>query len=75
MEIGVYTFAETTPDPQTGAIINSARRLRDLMEEIELATKLASTFSASANIIAPTFLSRRLRSFSRPRPSARKEFG
>jgi probable LLM family oxidoreductase len=40
MEIGVYTFAETTPDPQTGAIINSARRLRDLMEEIELADQV-----------------------------------
>jgi probable LLM family oxidoreductase len=40
MEIGVYTFAETTPDPQTGAIISSAQRLRDLMEEIELADQV-----------------------------------
>jgi probable LLM family oxidoreductase len=40
MEIGVYTFAETTPDPQTRAIISSAQRLRDLMEEIELADQV-----------------------------------
>jgi probable oxidoreductase, LLM family len=40
MEIGVYTFAETTPDPQTGRTISSAQRLRDLMEEIELADQV-----------------------------------
>jgi probable LLM family oxidoreductase len=40
MEIGVYTFAETTPDPHTGRIISSAQRLRDLMEEIELADQV-----------------------------------
>src|ERR1044071_4279854 len=37
MEIGIYTFAETTPDPRTGHTISPAQRLRDLMEEIELA--------------------------------------
>src|SRR5512146_716155 len=40
MQIGVYTFAETTPDPHTGQIIGSAQRLRDLMEEIELADQV-----------------------------------
>lgn len=40
MQIGVYTFAETTPDPQTGQTIGSAQRLRDLMEEIELADQV-----------------------------------
>ncbi|HEV8237388.1 MAG TPA: LLM class flavin-dependent oxidoreductase, partial [Gemmatimonadaceae bacterium] len=40
MEIGVYTFAETTPDPHTGRIISSAQRLRDLIEEIELADQV-----------------------------------
>ena len=40
MELGVYTFAETTPDPHTGHIITSAQRLRDLMEEIELADQV-----------------------------------
>jgi len=40
MQIGVYTFAETTPDPHTGHVISSAQRLRDLMEEIELADQV-----------------------------------
>jgi probable LLM family oxidoreductase len=40
MDIGVYTFAETTPDPRTGQIISSAQRLHDLMEEIELADQV-----------------------------------
>src|SRR5512142_849144 len=40
MQIGVYTFAETTPDPHSGQIISSAQRLRDLMEEIELADQV-----------------------------------
>ena len=40
MDIGIYTFAETTPDPETGKTIDTAQRLRDLMEEIELADQL-----------------------------------
>ncbi len=40
MELGLYTFAETTPDPATGRTIGSAERLRDLLEEIELADEL-----------------------------------
>jgi alkanesulfonate monooxygenase SsuD/methylene tetrahydromethanopterin reductase-like flavin-dependent oxidoreductase (luciferase family) len=37
MQIGIYTFAETTPDPKTGRTVSAARRLRDLIEEMELA--------------------------------------
>jgi probable LLM family oxidoreductase len=40
MEIGVYTFAETTPDPRTGRTVGAAQRLRDLIEEIELADEV-----------------------------------
>src|SRR5687767_8036804 len=40
MQIGIYTFAENTPDPVTGRSITAARRLRDLMEEAELADRL-----------------------------------
>ena len=40
MELGIYTFAETTPDPVTGHVVTPARRLRDLMEEIELADRV-----------------------------------
>lgn len=40
MELGIYTFAETTPDPSTGHTISAAQRLRDLIEEIELADQV-----------------------------------
>ena len=40
MELGIYTFAETTPDPVTGVTIGAEQRLADLMEEIELADQV-----------------------------------
>jgi probable LLM family oxidoreductase len=40
MDIGIYTFAETTPDPATGKTIDTGQRLRDLVEEIALADQL-----------------------------------
>ena len=40
LEIGIYTFAETTKDPRTGRTVSAAQRLGDLLEEIELADQL-----------------------------------
>jgi probable LLM family oxidoreductase len=40
MELGIYTFAEATPDPTTGRTVSPAERLRDLLEEIELADQV-----------------------------------
>ncbi|NUO64991.1 MAG: LLM class flavin-dependent oxidoreductase [Gemmatimonadaceae bacterium] len=40
MELGLYTFAETTRDPRTGHLVSAEQRLRDLLEEIELADQL-----------------------------------
>jgi len=40
MQIGIYTFAETTPDPSTGRTVSAAQRLRDLIEEMELADQV-----------------------------------
>jgi probable LLM family oxidoreductase len=40
MEIGLYTFAELSPDPRTGQAITPQERVRDLMEEIELADQV-----------------------------------
>jgi probable LLM family oxidoreductase len=40
MQIGVYTFAELAPDPESGRAMPAARRLRDLIEEIELADQV-----------------------------------
>ena len=40
MEIGVYTFAEMTPDPVTGRTIDAQQRLRNLVEEARLADQV-----------------------------------
>lgn len=40
MELGIYTFAEATPDVSTGRIIAPAERLANLLEEIELADQV-----------------------------------
>jgi probable LLM family oxidoreductase len=40
MEIGVYSFAELRHDPATGEAIAPRERLRDLLEEAELADRL-----------------------------------
>ncbi|HEX6250423.1 MAG TPA: LLM class flavin-dependent oxidoreductase [Gemmatimonadaceae bacterium] len=40
MELGLYSFAEATPDPATGRTVSPAERLRDLLEEIELADQV-----------------------------------
>jgi probable LLM family oxidoreductase len=40
MEIGIYTFGEVTPDPQTREQISVEQRLRNLVEEIELADRV-----------------------------------
>jgi probable LLM family oxidoreductase len=40
MELGIYTFAEVTPDPRTGRAVTPAQRLRNLLEEVELADQV-----------------------------------
>src|SRR3954449_8933951 len=40
MELGIYTFGEVTHDWETGKQVNAADRLRDLIEEIELAEQV-----------------------------------
>jgi probable LLM family oxidoreductase len=40
MELGVYTFGELTEDATTGQRITPAQRLRDLIEEVELADQV-----------------------------------
>jgi probable LLM family oxidoreductase len=40
MELGLTSFAETTPDPETGRVVASDQRLRDLLEEVALADEL-----------------------------------
>ena len=40
MELGVYSFAEAVADPNTGRRISPQERLKDLVEEIELADQV-----------------------------------
>ncbi|HEX3240870.1 MAG TPA: LLM class flavin-dependent oxidoreductase [Solirubrobacterales bacterium] len=40
MELGVYTFAELTPDASGGPTVTPQQRLRDLIEEVELADQV-----------------------------------
>ena len=39
-ELGLYSFAELTPDSTTGTLVSPAQRLRDLIESIELADQV-----------------------------------
>jgi probable LLM family oxidoreductase len=40
LEIGIYDFAEVYPDPRTGDTVVPAQRLRDIVEEAELAEQV-----------------------------------
>ena len=40
MELGIYSFVERTPDPHTGELISAEQRVKDLLEEIQLADQL-----------------------------------
>jgi probable LLM family oxidoreductase len=40
MEIGIFSFVDHTPDPKTGHLISAEDRIRNLLEEIELADEL-----------------------------------
>jgi probable LLM family oxidoreductase len=55
MEIGITTFGETTPDPLTGRTVDSATRLADLLEEIQLADELGLDVFAVGEHHRPDF--------------------
>jgi probable LLM family oxidoreductase len=40
MQLGIYAFGETRVDPDTGRAVDAGQRLRDLVEEIELADQV-----------------------------------
>ena len=56
MELGLYTFVENSPDPVTGAVTSPTQRLRDLMEEAELADQLGLDVFAVGEHHRPDFL-------------------
>jgi len=56
MEIGITTFVENTPDPETGKLQHPHERLSDLMEEIELSDQLGLDVFAIGEHHRPDFI-------------------
>ncbi|MCB8986027.1 MAG: LLM class flavin-dependent oxidoreductase [Ardenticatenaceae bacterium] len=56
-EIGLYSFAELTPDPRTGQKISPAQRLHNLLAEIELADQVGLDVFAIGEHHRPDFVS------------------
>ena len=71
MEIGVYSFADTAPDPRTGIVVSPERRLRDLIEEIELADQVGLDVYGVGEHHRPDYAVRAGRGPRPRRPSAR----
>jgi probable LLM family oxidoreductase len=56
MEFGIYSFVEWTPDQATGKKISAQQRIRDLMEEIELADQTGLDVFAIGEHHRPDYL-------------------
>jgi len=56
-EIGLYSFAELTPDPKTGELITPAQRLEELRETIELADQVGLDVFGLGEHHRPDFVS------------------
>ncbi|MBE2221036.1 MAG: LLM class flavin-dependent oxidoreductase [Anaerolineae bacterium] len=56
-EIGLYSFAELTPDPHTGKKISPAQRLQNLLAEIELADQVGLDVFALGEHHRPEYIS------------------
>lgn len=56
-EVGIYSFAELTPDPTTGKTVSPAQRLSDLIETIELADQVGLDLFALGEHHRPDFVS------------------
>jgi probable LLM family oxidoreductase len=56
-ELGLYSFAELTPDPATGEKITPRERMRDLLESIELADEVGLDVFGLGEHHRPDFIS------------------
>lgn len=56
-EVGIYSFAELTPDPATGELISSAQRIHNLLETIELADQVGLDVFGLGEHHRPDFVS------------------
>jgi probable LLM family oxidoreductase len=57
MEIGIYSFADLSPDVHTGQMISPTQRMRDIVEEIELADQLGLDVYGLGEHHRPDFIS------------------
>jgi len=57
MEIGIYSFADLTPDVQSGKKISPTERMRDIVEEMELADQLGLDVYGLGEHHRPDFIS------------------
>jgi len=56
MELGLYTFAELAPDPDTGTMARPDQRLSEVIEEIELADQVGLEVFGIGEHHRPDFL-------------------
>jgi probable LLM family oxidoreductase len=56
MELGIYSFVENTPDPVTGQMISTHKRISNLMEEIQLAEQVGLEVFAIGEHHRPDYL-------------------
>ncbi|MCB0090169.1 MAG: hypothetical protein KDE54_19830, partial [Caldilineaceae bacterium] len=56
-EIGLYSFAEITPDAATGKTISPQQRLRNLIESVELADQVGLDVFGLGEHHRPEFVS------------------
>ena len=56
MELGLCSFVEIAPDPSSGIVISPEQRIRDLMEEAELADQLGLDVFAIGEHHRPDFV-------------------
>jgi probable LLM family oxidoreductase len=57
MELGIYSFVERTPDPVTGRTISAGERMRQVVEEIEVADEVGLDVFGIGEHHRPDYLS------------------
>lgn len=57
MELGVFSFVELTPDPNTGVMLSPEKRMQNLMEEIKLADEVGLDVFGVGEHHRPDFVS------------------
>ena len=75
MELGLSSFAETTPDPVTGVTSSHGQRLREIVEEIVLADEVGLDVYGLGEHHRPDYAASAPRSSWPPPPRAPRASG